>query len=55
MRARAARRGLPLQLLQLDARVTNVAQPPASTTVGVPALARPDALFEVEAIVMLER
>jgi enamine deaminase RidA (YjgF/YER057c/UK114 family) len=31
----------------------NTAQPPASTTVGVPALARADALFEVEAVVML--
>ena len=31
------------------------AQPPASTTVGVTALARPDALFEAEAIVMLAK
>ena len=30
-------------------------KPPASTTVGVPALARDGALFEVEAIVMLGR
>ena len=36
-------------------RYVNVAQPPASTTVGVPALARTDALYEVEAIVMLAR
>lgn len=36
-------------------RYVNTAQPPASTTVGVPALARPDALYEVEAVVMLER
>jgi enamine deaminase RidA (YjgF/YER057c/UK114 family) len=36
-------------------RYVNVAQPPASTTVGVPALARADALFEVEAVVMLAR
>jgi enamine deaminase RidA (YjgF/YER057c/UK114 family) len=36
-------------------RYVNTAQPPASTTVGVPALARPDALYEVEAIVMLAR
>ena len=28
--------------------------PPASTTIGVPALAREDALYEVEAIVMLK-
>ena len=33
----------------------NVASPPASTTVGVPALARDDALYEVEAIVMLAK
>jgi enamine deaminase RidA (YjgF/YER057c/UK114 family) len=31
----------------------NMAAPPASTTVGVPELARPGALFEIEAIVML--
>ncbi len=36
-------------------RYVNVKQPPASTTVGVPALARPDALYEVEAIVMLAK
>jgi enamine deaminase RidA (YjgF/YER057c/UK114 family) len=36
-------------------KYVNTAAPPASTTVGVPALARPDALFEVEAIVMLAR
>jgi enamine deaminase RidA (YjgF/YER057c/UK114 family) len=29
----------------------NMAAPPASTAVGVPALARPGALFEIEAIV----
>lgn len=33
----------------------NTSQPPASTTVGVPALARPEALFEVEAVVMLAK
>ena len=33
----------------------NVAQPPASTTIGVPALARPDALYEVEAVVILAK
>jgi enamine deaminase RidA (YjgF/YER057c/UK114 family) len=32
----------------------NVKAPPASTTIGVPALAREDALYEVEAIVMLK-
>jgi enamine deaminase RidA (YjgF/YER057c/UK114 family) len=31
----------------------NMAAPPASTTIGVPELARPGALFEVEAVVML--
>ena len=36
-------------------RYVNTAQPPASTTVGVPALARADALFEVEAVVMLAK
>ena len=33
----------------------NTAQPPASTTIGVPARARDGALFEVEAIVMLAK
>jgi enamine deaminase RidA (YjgF/YER057c/UK114 family) len=36
-------------------RYVNTAQPPASTTIGVPALARDGALFEVEAIVMLAK
>ena len=36
-------------------KYVNVSQPPASTTIGVPALARPDALYEVEAIVMLAK
>jgi len=36
-------------------KYVNTAQPPASTTIGIPALARPDALYEVEAIVMLAR
>jgi enamine deaminase RidA (YjgF/YER057c/UK114 family) len=31
----------------------NMAAPPASTAIGVPALARPGALFEIEAIVAL--
>jgi enamine deaminase RidA (YjgF/YER057c/UK114 family) len=34
-------------------RHLNMTAPPASTTVGVPALARDGALFEVEAVVML--
>ncbi len=33
----------------------NVSQPPASTTIGVPALARSDALYEVEAVVVLAK
>jgi enamine deaminase RidA (YjgF/YER057c/UK114 family) len=36
-------------------KYVNTAAPPASTTVGVPALARPDCLFEAEAIVMLAK
>ena len=36
-------------------KYVNVKAPPASTTVGVPALARDDALFEAEAIVMLAK
>jgi enamine deaminase RidA (YjgF/YER057c/UK114 family) len=36
-------------------KYVNTAQPPASTTVGVTALARPDALFEAEAIVMVAK
>jgi len=36
-------------------KYVNTAKPPASTTVGVSALARDGALFEVEAIVMLAR
>ena len=31
----------------------NMAAPPASTAIGVPALARPGALFEIEAIAVL--
>jgi enamine deaminase RidA (YjgF/YER057c/UK114 family) len=34
-------------------RYLNTAAPPASTAVGVPGLARPGALFEIEAIVVL--
>jgi 2-iminobutanoate/2-iminopropanoate deaminase len=34
-------------------KYVNTASPPASTTVGVPELARPGALFEVEAIAVL--
>ncbi len=34
-------------------RYVNTAAPPASTTIGVPELARPGALFEIEAIAIL--
>jgi enamine deaminase RidA (YjgF/YER057c/UK114 family) len=34
-------------------RHLNLAAPPASTTIGVPELAREGALFEIEAVVML--
>ena len=36
-------------------KYVDTAKPPASTTVGVPALARPDALFESEAVVLLAK
>jgi enamine deaminase RidA (YjgF/YER057c/UK114 family) len=36
-------------------KYVNTSQPPASTTVGITALARPDCLFEAEAIVMLAK
>jgi enamine deaminase RidA (YjgF/YER057c/UK114 family) len=36
-------------------KYVDTSKPPASTTIGVPALARDGALFEAEAIVMLAR
>ncbi len=36
-------------------KYVNVKEPPASTTIGVPALARADALYEVEAVVILAK
>jgi enamine deaminase RidA (YjgF/YER057c/UK114 family) len=36
-------------------KYVNTASPPASTTIGVPGLAREDALYEVEAVVMLPK
>jgi 2-iminobutanoate/2-iminopropanoate deaminase len=45
-------KNLPL-FREVRNRHLNMAAPPASTTVGVPELARADALFEIEAIVML--
>jgi enamine deaminase RidA (YjgF/YER057c/UK114 family) len=38
---------------ELRDRYVNMAAPPASTTIGVPALARPGGLFEIEAIAVL--
>jgi len=35
-------------------KYVNTKAPPASTTIGIPALARDDALYEVEAVVMLK-
>jgi enamine deaminase RidA (YjgF/YER057c/UK114 family) len=34
-------------------KYVNTAAPPASTTIGVPELARPGALFEIEAVAIL--
>jgi 2-iminobutanoate/2-iminopropanoate deaminase len=45
-------KNLPL-FREVRNRHLNMAAPPASTTVGVPELARAGALFEIEAIVML--
>jgi len=36
-------------------KYVNTKAPPASTTIGIPALARDDALYEVEAVVMLAK
>src|ERR1700749_3744394 len=36
-------------------RYVNTSRAPASTTIGIPALARDDALYEVEAVVMLAK
>jgi len=47
-------RNLPIYREVRD-KYVNTATPPASTTVGVPALAREGALYEVEAVVMLPR
>jgi enamine deaminase RidA (YjgF/YER057c/UK114 family) len=48
------RKNLPIYREVRD-KYVNTAAPPASTTIGVPALAREDALYEVEAVVMLPR
>jgi enamine deaminase RidA (YjgF/YER057c/UK114 family) len=46
------RKNLPIYREVRD-KYVNTSAPPASTTIGIPALAREDALFEVEAVVML--
>jgi len=48
------RKNLPVYREVRD-KYVNTASPPASTTIGIPALAREDALYEVEAVVMLPR
>ena len=46
--------GVNIALLrEIRDRYVNTAAPPASTTIGVPELARPGALFEIEAIAIL--
>jgi 2-iminobutanoate/2-iminopropanoate deaminase len=41
------------QFREVRDRYVNTAAPPASTTIGVPELARPGALFEIEAVAIL--
>ena len=41
------------QFREVRDKYVNTSAPPASTTIGVPQLARPGALFEVEAIAVL--
>jgi enamine deaminase RidA (YjgF/YER057c/UK114 family) len=41
------------QFREVRDKYVNTAAPPASTTVGVPELARPGALFEIEAVAIL--
>jgi len=41
------------QFREIRDKYVNTAAPPASTTVGVPKLARPGALFEIEAVAIL--
>ena len=48
------KKNLPV-LREVRDKYVNTAAPPASTTIEVPALARPDALFEIEAVVMLPK
>lgn len=48
------KKNLPV-LREVRDKYVNTAAPPASTTIEVPALARADALFEIEAVVMLPK
>ena len=48
------RKNLPIYREVRD-KYVNTSAPPASTTIGVPALAREDALYEVEAVAILPR
>jgi enamine deaminase RidA (YjgF/YER057c/UK114 family) len=41
------------QFREVRDKYVNTAAPPASTTIGVPELARPGALFEIEAVAIL--
>jgi 2-iminobutanoate/2-iminopropanoate deaminase len=41
------------QFREVRDKYVNTAAPPASTTIGVPELARPGALFEIEAVALL--
>ena len=42
-----------VQFREVRDKYVNTSAPPASTTIGVPELARPGALFEIEAIAIL--
>ena len=48
------RKNIPI-FREVRDKYVNTASPPASTTIAVPGLAREDALFEVEAVVILPR
>ena len=41
------------QFREVRDKYVNTSAPPASTTIGVPELARPGALFEIEAVAVL--
>jgi enamine deaminase RidA (YjgF/YER057c/UK114 family) len=42
------------QFREVRDKYVNTSAPPASTTIGVPELARPGALFEIEAVAILQ-